>query len=134
MIAVYLRQLQLLVHSRGDAQIERLVLQPVSSEEARVRGRLRFTDGSLLEFREAVIVDAGEIIKLAYTYHYQGADGKRIFRYDNAPHYPDLPGFPEHKHEDDRVLPAPALDLGDVLREIDGYLYPDEEISQRLPT
>ncbi len=80
MIAVYLRQLQLLVHSHGDTQIERLVLQPVSSEEARVRGRLRY--------------------------------------------YPDLPGFPEHKHEDDRGIPAPAPDLGDVLREIDGYLYP----------
>ncbi len=48
MIVAYLRQLQLLVHSRGDAQVERLLLHPVSSEEARIRGRLRFFDKSLL--------------------------------------------------------------------------------------
>ena len=62
--------------------------------------------------------------KSKYAYHYQRADGQRVFRYDNAPHYPDLPGFPKHKHEDERVVPAPAPDLSKVLREIDGYLYP----------
>ncbi len=59
-----------------------------------------------------------------YRRHYQRADGRRVFRYDNAPHYPDLPGFPAHKHEDDWVVPAPAPDLSEVLQEIDGHLYP----------
>ena len=129
MIRAYLRQLQLCIHARADVQIEQLRLRPVSSEEARVRGRLRFTDGSLLEFREAVVVEASDVVRLAYSYHYQRADGSLAFRYDNAPHYPGLPGFPEHKHEDDRVIPAPAPDLSDVMREIDGYLYLGGEIA-----
>ncbi len=50
-----------------------------------------------------------------YVYHYQRADGRQVFRYDNAPHYPDLPGFPEHKHEGERVSSAPVPDLSEVL-------------------
>jgi hypothetical protein len=46
------------------------------------------------------------------------------------PSYPDLPGFPEHKHEGSRVLPAPAPDLSQVRRETDGYLYPDTSTDQ----
>ena len=46
-------------------------------------------------------------------------------------YYPDLPGFPEHKHESDKVLSAPAPDLSQVLRETDGYLYPDTKIDQQ---
>ena len=86
--------------------------------------RLRFWDGSLLQVEEALVARSFAIVKVRYTYHYQHADGTHILRYDNAPHYPDLPGFPEHKHKGDRVLPAPAPDLGQVLKEIDGLLYP----------
>lgn len=32
-----------------------------------------------------------------YTYHYQGADNRLIFRYDNARHRPPLRAL-EHKH------------------------------------
>lgn len=60
--------------------------------------RLRFWDGSLLQVKEALAVRALAIVKVRYNYHYQRADGTQIFRYDNAPHYPDLPGFPEHKY------------------------------------
>jgi len=46
-----------------------------------------------------------------------------VFRYDNAPHFPDLAGFPEHKHAGTDVVPAPAPDLSQVLREIDQFVY-----------
>ena len=65
-----------------------------------------------------------------YNYHYQRADGTLVFRYDNAPHYPDLPGFPEHKHSGGQVLSAPAPDLSQVLIEADRYLYPDTATNQ----
>jgi len=112
------------LYSRGDADIEWIDVKQPTTDDGRIRGRVRFHDGSVLVFRERVTLQGHRVRKSKYAYHYQRADGKRIFRYDNASHYPDLPGFPKHKHEDDRVIPAPAPDLSKVLREIDGYLYP----------
>ena len=126
MIYHYLTRLQTIVDSRQDIQIERFDSQQISARDGRLAGRLRFYDGSTLDFRETFRAQHRRIEKVVYTYHYQHADGSLIFRYDNAPHYPDLPGFPAHKHERDRVIPAPPPDLGDVLREIDAYLYPFE--------
>jgi hypothetical protein len=58
-----------------------------------------------------------------YAYHYQRVNGRLVFRYDNAPHHRELPGFPEHKHEENQIVTAGAPDLNQVLREIDNYLY-----------
>lgn len=104
--------------------MERFDARQLSALDGRIAGCLRFYDDSILEFREVFRVHNRGIRKIVYAYHYQWADGRRVFRYDNAPHFPDLPGFPEHKHEGDQVIPAPAPDLSEVLREIDGYLYP----------
>jgi len=124
MIRRYLSRIHGLIHSRTDARIEMLSLRPISSEEGRLRGRLRFSDDSLLEFREAVAIEEQQAIKLRYAYHYQRADGTLIVRYDNAPHHPELPGFPNHKHTPTGVEPAEPPDLSEVLKEIDTYLYP----------
>ena len=34
-----------------------------------------------------------------YSYHWTDAHGDFICRWDNAPHYPNLPGFPHHLHQ-----------------------------------
>lgn len=63
-----------------------------------------------------------EIIKDIYAYHYQDANGRMIFRYDNTQHFRNLPTFPHHKHTSDRVLPAPEPDLQAILNEVLGLL------------
>ncbi|MFB0533495.1 MAG: toxin TumE [Anaerolineae bacterium] len=126
MIRRYLSRIHGLIYSRTDARIEMLSLRPISSEEGRLRGRLSFSDGSLLEFREAVAIEEQQVIKLSYAYHYQRADGALVVRYDNAPHHPELPGFPNHKHTPAGIEPAEPPDLSEVLTEIDTYLYPAE--------
>ena len=65
-----------------------------------------------------------KIRKIAYSYHYQRADGSLVFRYDNAPHHPEVFTFPNHIHIEGRVEAAEPPDLGEVLRRIDGLLYP----------
>lgn len=126
MIRRYLSRIHGLIYSRTDAWIEMLSLRPISPEEGRLRGRLRFSDGSLLEFREAVAIEEQQMVKLSYAYHYQRADGTLVVRYDNASHHPELPGFPNHKHTPAGIEPAEPPDLSKVLREIDMYLYPAE--------
>jgi hypothetical protein len=80
-------------------------------------GFVVFIDGSRLHFREFVKEAQGAAVKIMYTYHYQDADGRLIFRYDNAQHRPDL-GFVEHKHTPDGVVASSVPTLEDVLGEI----------------
>ena len=128
MIYQYITRLQATIDSRQEILVERFDARQISAFDGRIVGRLRFYDGSVLEIREVFRVHNRGIRKIVYSYHYRQVDGRRIFRYDNAPHYPDLPGFPEHKHEGDRVTPAPAPDLSEVLREVDDHLYPSDSL------
>lgn len=119
----YLIRLQTTIESRQEIDTsDLLILQPTKSRGA-IRARLCFYDGSFLELSEEIEVRGTEVAKLQYSYHYQKGD-RLVFRYDNAPHHPELPTFPHHKHVDDGVEPCQEPDLQDVLREIDARLYP----------
>jgi|GEM_PF-580474 len=59
---------------------------------------IRYHDGSILHtFLSADC--AGEYVVWAdYSFHYQDAEARTRFRFDNAPHHPELPTFPDHMH------------------------------------
>src|SRR5881394_885663 len=82
-----------------------------------VDGMLYFNDGSRLEFTEIVAIQKPLAIKRVYRYQYIRAK-KAIFRYDNAPHHPDLLNFPHHKHVGRKRLSATEPTLSQVLEEI----------------
>jgi hypothetical protein len=91
------------------------------------------SDDFYVRYKRGELGDSMDFIRWAGRYrlyrelrdeiNYQRADSRRVFRYDNAPHHRELPGFPEHKHEESRIVSAGAPDLNQVLREIDSYLY-----------
>ena len=83
-----------------------------------LRGDVIFQDDSRLHFREFVSIGA-EVERLVYAYHYQRADDTLAFRYDNTPHYPDLPHTPHHRHSQSEVLGVRPPDLEFVLQEIE---------------
>ncbi|HEV8714498.1 MAG TPA: DUF6516 family protein [Candidatus Binatia bacterium] len=86
-----------------------------------VDGALYFYDGSRLEFTETVTIERYRPVKLFYVYQYIcGEEG--VFRYDNAPHHPDLPTFPHHKHLRKERLPAIEPTLSQVLSEVSALL------------
>ncbi len=129
----YLDRLYATIQSRDEIEVQEFEILDQSAVEGRTSelyARLRFWDGSLLQFEEALRIQAFAIVKVRYSYHYQRADGTLVFRYDNALHYPDLPGFPEHKHEGSDTAPAPTPDLSQILREIDQFVYQDAEEDQ----
>lgn len=84
-----------------------------------IEGRLLFTDESSLHFIQFVDVKAGrELYK--YAYHYQDRSGNMVFRYDMAPHHPEIPTFPHHKHtHSNKVTACTPPTLARVLEEID---------------
>ncbi len=91
MVNSYLHRLYDTVISRGYIEVEQLTFDNWSNRRGTIRGRLKFHDGSLLDFGEVIILRNRRIVKLRYAYHYQNASDDVVFRYDNAPHYPNLP-------------------------------------------
>lgn len=84
--------------ARLPAYTESYVEEILAAVRANLRIRLRFKNGALLKINEAIIVENSALKTLVYRYHLQGADNQLLFRYDNTPHFPDLPSYPHHKH------------------------------------
>ncbi|RME48832.1 MAG: hypothetical protein D6791_02375 [Chloroflexi bacterium] len=121
----YLTRLEDTLRSRHDITLETVRLT-LTSIGAIFEADVRFHDDSRLIIAEEVEqVGRRDIRRVMYKYQYQHANGTLIFRYDNAPHYPHLSTFPSHKHIADSVVEAEPPDLSDVLREIDGIIYPE---------
>ena len=67
-----------------------------------------------------------EVIKLKvsrskYRFHFMGSTDKMVFRYDNAPHHPEVSTHPHHKHIQGEKRPKQSREIGlrDVLSEIE---------------
>ncbi|HWQ32480.1 MAG TPA: DUF6516 family protein [Blastocatellia bacterium] len=86
-----------------------------------VDGTLYFADGSRLEFTERIVIERAHPVKRDYRYQYVRHEAA-VFRYDNAPHHPLLPGFPHHKHIGRRTVPAAEPSLKEVLQEVSALL------------
>ncbi|GIW43123.1 MAG: hypothetical protein KatS3mg077_0405 [Candidatus Binatia bacterium] len=121
----YFHEIEVLMARATAVQSWHLTYDKRSTYIGLIRGAIYFLDGSVLHLREFINVQHG-VDRYMYAYHYQGADGALIFRYDNAPHFPVLPTFPHHKHEgsESTVVAASGPDLQAVLGEIQDLLAP----------
>src|SRR5262245_37291203 len=91
--------------------------------DGHLRVRLRLADGSQLEFSEYMQrSSAGEIVVITYSYRWADADNQLITRWDNTPHFPDPPGFPDHMHDGatGEVTPGQPMSIFAVLNAIAG--------------
>lgn len=88
-----------------------------------LRCRVFFWDGSYLDLYEVVSTELGYPVRVHYAYTYM-REGQRIFRYDNAPHHPEIVTHPHHRHSGpyDRVAPADQPSLRQVLAEVETFL------------
>jgi Family of unknown function (DUF6516) len=88
-----------------------------------LRARLELADSSQLEFSEYVQRSpTGEIVVITYSYHWADTNNQLITRWDNTPHFPDLPGFPDHIHDGatGQVTTGQPMSIFAVLDEIAG--------------
>ena len=93
-----------------------------SGETLYLKGTLQFIDSSVLEFALFVDTVSHEINVNKYRFQYMAKDGRMFFRYDNAPHYPDIDSFPHHKHSPDNVIPSSMPDIKDLMNEISAII------------
>jgi len=69
-----------------------------------------------LDFAE--VKDTDVTPKVKYRYQYMNEQQDLIFRYDNAPHHPDIETFPHHKHDMNEIKASDEPKFFDVLSEI----------------
>jgi len=112
---------------------ERLVTAPIvasfeimrertTSGDGHLRARLVLENGSQLEFSEYMqrSRDRGGIEVITYSYHWADANNVLLKRWDNAPHFPDLPGFHHHVHDEDtgKVSPGKPMSIFAILDKL----------------
>ena len=99
----------------------KVLRKEVGVTDGKLRVRVSFTDKSIAEFFGYATISGGKIQLSKYSFHWQDENGTLRCRWDNAPHHPDLPNAPHHKHNADRstegVLKDP--DITEILTEID---------------
>jgi hypothetical protein len=90
------------------------VIEVIEEERVQLlRVRAEIIDGSLLYIREAIFPNVSK-----YSYHWQTQAGELLLRWDNAPHHLQVPTYPDHKHEGERVRPSARASIEEVLAEI----------------
>lgn len=114
----YLNEVEAAFSKLSSGYIERYEEEILAPERVNLRIRVRFANGCILEWNEAVIAESGHVAHLAYRYHFQDRDNKLIFRYDNTPHSPHLETFPHHKHLSDSITAVNRPSVFEVLREV----------------
>ena len=98
------------------------------------KAKLIFSDNSkLFLFELSEIISAtgkvfNEKIRIEkYRYHYQDANEKMIFRWDNAPHFSKLKSFPHHLHVGNKIEESIRPSLYKVIMQITKYIIENEK-------
>ena len=103
--------------------VDYYVHEMISDERVNIRFRMRSNQGHLLEVSEALGIESDEMVFLDYRYHFQDPDNRMIFRYDSAPHHPQIRSFPHHKHLPRGVVSSSKPDLERVIEEAANTLH-----------
>jgi len=93
----------------------------IHASECYIRGVLGLVHGFQLHIPEYVVTQS-ELQRPKYRYHLHSADGELVTRWDNAPHHPELQGFPDHRHDAAGVHPAPQMSIPRVLETLIEHL------------
>lgn len=130
MISEYFQQIEFFLASYEWSNSVRVLRYDVLETDMEAilvyRIRVSMSGSGILEIRERVICSRRDkdIKTTTYSFHWQDQHGNLIKRWDNAPHYPNLDGFPHHIHigDGETVVPGHPINAMEMLAEIDGEL------------
>ena len=109
---------------RGSALVVTHNLEKVqlSATIGYIEGTVTFVDNSRLVFFEFLRQTEDGVQREKYRYHFMDGHEQLVFRYDNAPHHPEVATFPNHKHLPAGLVESVALYFADVFVEIETYV------------
>ena len=87
-----------------------------------IRVKLTFANGQRLQFSEYIQRTSNEQIGIVtYAYQWMTAEHNLLCRWDNTPHFRQLPGFPCHRHENSEgnVFADEPQTIFTILKEIE---------------
>ncbi|MCC6501490.1 MAG: hypothetical protein IT313_14580 [Anaerolineales bacterium] len=116
MIEEYFLRIEKVIQDFPNIRSYALNKKTYNNRQGSVNGKIVFDNGYALEFTE--VVDTGKTSKIKYRYHFMNESQKLVFRYDNAPHHPQIKSFPHHKHTARVIKTSKEPDLQDILLEI----------------
>ncbi len=102
-----------------------IIRERTTPTDGHLRVKLRLSNGFVMEFSEYIQMDTdGNILVVTYSYHCTDLTGRSVVRWDNTPHFPDLPGFPHHKHigPNEFAESGYPMNIFKVFIEIEGYV------------
>jgi len=99
-----------------------LVKMQLSINTGYIEGKVTFINNSRFVFFEFLRQTAAGVEREKYRYHFMNGDDQLIFRYDNAPHHPEIVTFPHHKHLPAGLSENAAPNFADVFTEIESYV------------
>ncbi len=82
----------------------RILRREVAPGDGKLRLKAVSTGGEVIELFEYVTELRGKIVLSKYSFHWQDNQGNLKFRWDNAPHHPELPEAPHHFHSADNMV------------------------------
>ena len=102
----------------------RILRREIGPSDGKIRIKAMLGNGGALEFFEYVAESDTSVPLLKYSFHWQSADGALKRRWDNAPHYPELPDAPHHVHCESEVVQeiTDVPDVFSVIEEIEAAL------------
>lgn len=95
----------------------KIIKEKRSLRIALINGKCILIDNSEFHFMEFIDTHNKSIVR-SYRYHFQDNTGKLIFRYDCAPHYPELQTFPHHKHLGSTVIESRQKSIIEIFKEV----------------
>lgn len=87
-----------------------------------IEGEIVFAEGVRLVFFEFWRRSTKDVEQEKYRYHLMDIANQLVFRYDNAPHHPNIATFPDHKHVPDGITKSSPPNFADVLIEVEAYV------------
>ncbi len=117
-IEAYFSELEGVLREFPSIRSSTLTKKVYNLQQGFIGGKIVFENSHSLEFAEVVNLERAGKVK--YRYQYMDAEQNLIFRYDNAPHHPEVRSFPHHKHTLGGVTDGQEPGLAEVLFEISG--------------
>jgi hypothetical protein len=116
MIDLYFRDVEHIIQEFPNIRSSALKKKQYNAKQGYISGSVHFDSGSRLEFME--LKDTDRSAKIKYRYQYMDQQNTCLFRYDNAPHHPEITTHPHHKHNGEEIIASCEPTLFDILLEI----------------